>query len=72
MHMVEVIIASVPHRERLVAEIWYDGVHIAEISQEGRELEVQLYSGGDGMSIPLDRLLAALQEAREKLLGNPG
>ena len=44
MSKFRITIASLPDRERLVAEIIYDGVQWAEISQETDEVVVQFYS----------------------------
>lgn len=41
MNQFEVLIASLPHRERLVAEIYYDNMYWAQISHEEEELVVQ-------------------------------
>lgn len=39
-------IASVPGREKLVAEIWYKNTMIAEINQELSFLEIELFQTG--------------------------
>ncbi len=43
MRKFDITIASLPDRENLVAEILYDGVQQAEISQETEALIIQLY-----------------------------
>ena len=43
MSKFQIIIASLPDRERVVAEIYYNNMHWAEISQEGKEPLIQFY-----------------------------
>ena len=67
----EIIIASVPDREKLVAEIWANNQMIAEISQEQEELEVEIYCNQRKQPVKLnyDAFLEILSEAKVKLLG---
>ncbi len=69
METFEVIVASSPDRERLVAEIWFGNIHIAEIRFDEAEPEITLYAGQDGVLLPLDGFLVALENARVKLCG---
>jgi len=62
----EVVIASPPDRARLVAEIWLGQNMIAEISQEGPEMVVEVYSSGS-MKLGLARFIAALEDAQSRL-----
>ena len=39
----EILIASLPHREHLVAEIYYNNMYWAQISRENEELVIQFY-----------------------------
>ena len=68
MSQFKIEIASVPHRENLVAEIWYSEVLIAEINQEKENLEIQLYPVGE-ISVNLEEYLDALHTAKKELLG---
>lgn len=70
MEKFRITLASLPDREHLVAEILYDGIEWAEISQETSELIVQIYSHPtkDFWEFPLDETLEALEMARAKLL----
>lgn len=71
MEKFRIIIASLPDRERLVAEILYKGVQWAEISQEKEdELIIQLYSHPreKNWEFPYDEALQILEEAKNKLL----
>ncbi len=66
-----ITIGSLPHKERLVADIFYDNVQWAEISQEvDDELVIEFYAhprGGD-WSFPLEEALKILEQAKNKLL----
>ncbi len=44
MNEAEKMIASLPHRERPVAEIFYNNMYWVQISQETDELKIQFYS----------------------------
>lgn len=68
MNKFEIIIASVPDREHLVAEIWYTEILIAEISQENEKLEIELYQFKK-VKFVFDEFLDALNSAKEKLIG---
>ena len=64
-------IASLPDRERLVAEILYEGVQWAEISQEtDDELNIQFYAHPRKKywEFPFEEALKVLEEAKNKLL----
>lgn len=71
MEKFRITIASLPDRERLVAEILYEGVQWAEISQEkDDELIIQLYPHPreKHWEFPYDDALRTLEEAKNKLL----
>ena len=65
-----VMIADLPDRENLVAEIVYDHVHWAEISKEGEEVMIQFYSHPRQRywEFPLEDALAALEKAKKRFL----
>ena len=67
----DITISSPPDRERLVAEILFDGVQWAEVNQEKETLEVEFYARPDGTPwrVPLDVAVGALSDARAKLVG---
>ncbi|NGX48222.1 MAG: hypothetical protein K1000chlam3_01612 [Chlamydiae bacterium] len=71
MEKFRITIASLPDREEIEAEILYDGVQWAEISQETDELVVQFYSHPRQKfwEFPLDEALEAPEKAKKKLLG---
>lgn len=70
MERFRITVASLPDRERLVAEILYEGVQWAEISQEADDLLVQFYSHPrqEFWEFSLDEVLKILEQAKEKLL----
>jgi hypothetical protein len=64
--MIRIQVASVPDRDNLVAELWFENVQLAEISREQGQFEVEVYASG--VSIPLDQYLDALARAKEELM----
>jgi hypothetical protein len=70
--MIEILIASLPDREKVVAELWLDQEMLAEINQEQDILMLECYPGFEGRAwaVPLDEFVAALNTAKEKLVGN--
>ena len=66
-----ITLASLPDREHLVAEIVYDGVQWAEISQESDELIIQFYSHpkGEFWEFSCDEAIKILEKAKLRLLG---
>ena len=65
---IEIVVASLPDRDRLVAELWWEDQRLAEINQE-HGLSVELYPRQDGRPwrIPLTLLESGLTDARAKL-----
>jgi len=59
-------IASVPDRERLVAEIWYAEKLVAEINQEKGNLEIEFYEFGK-ISFGLEEFIKILETAKKEL-----
>jgi hypothetical protein len=59
-------ITSVPDRDRLVAEIWYDNKLIAEIIQEQDDMEIEIYCEEE-RRFYLTSFLNAIEEATQKL-----
>ena len=74
MEKFRVTIGSVPDRENLVADIFYEGVQWAEISQETEKLLIQFYSHPreEYWEFPLDEALKVLEEAKKKFLNMGG
>ena len=71
MEKFRITVASLPDREHLVAEILYEGIQWAEISQETGELIIQFYSHPRQKywEFPIDEALKVLEQAKKKLLG---
>jgi hypothetical protein len=66
MSKFKIEISSVPDRENLVAEIWYNEILIAEISQEGESSEIELYKS-ENIRFDLDGFLETLKYAKKEL-----
>lgn len=66
---IEIQIASVPDREKVVAELWVGDTQIAEVSNENDEMRVEFYSAPvpNQLTLSLDDLLEALAGARRNL-----
>ncbi len=68
----EFLITSPFDRENLVCEIYYHGELLAEISQEGTEMSIEIYphENNKWWQISLPKLQNALEAAKKHLLGN--
>jgi len=66
----QIQIASVPDRERVVAEIWYENFLIAELNNDSGELKIELYQKGNVSfgSLNYSDFLTALTKAGDKLI----
>jgi hypothetical protein len=66
------VIASLPDKERVVAELYTSDEQWAEISQEGERPIITIYPAFSGASwqFDLDTLIYTLEEVRRKLLGD--
>jgi len=71
MEKFRITVASLPDREHLVAEIIYDGVQWAEISQEKGGLDVQFYAHPRQRywDFQFNEVIEILEKAKQKLLG---
>lgn len=63
------MIATLPHRERPVAEIYYNNMYWVQISQETDELVIQFYSHPTEKSweFQFDEALEAIEKAKNLL-----
>ena len=70
--MIKINIASVPDREKVVAELWIKNYQFAEISKEQEEVLVEFFCYREikWSGIPLLELVQKLQEANERLSSN--
>jgi len=68
--MMTVTIASVPDREKLVAELWYEQELRGEISQDTGELVLEIYPSSTSRfrQLKCEDLIHAVQQAENKLL----
>lgn len=64
MSKYKIVIASVPDRDKLVAEIWFEQILIAEVNQENDQLEIELFSSGKKV-INLDEFIRELEVAKQ-------
>lgn len=63
----EILIASPPDREKLVAEIWYNEILVAEINQETEKLEIEFYLN-EKIAFELDDFFETLERAKRKII----
>jgi hypothetical protein len=57
MNKFRIEITDVPYREKLIAEIWFEEIHVAEINQETQDLEIEIF--------PTERVKVPLRDFRE-------
>ena len=67
MSKFKIEISSVPDRENLVAEIWYNEILVAEINQETEKLEIEFYLN-EKIAFEFDDLFETLKIARTKIM----
>ena len=70
MEKFEILIASLPDKENLVAEIYYENMYWAEISKEMDEVVIQFYSHPKKKywEFSLDEALDILSKAKARFL----
>lgn len=68
--MMTITIASVPDREKPVAELWHEQELWGEISQETEDLLLEIYPNPSHISSQLkcEELIEIIQRAKDKLL----
>jgi hypothetical protein len=68
--MMTITIASVPDRDKLVAELWYGPELWGEISQDTGELVLEIYPSSTHhfRQLKCEELILAVQQAKDKLL----
>ena len=71
MSKFEMIISTLPHRERPVAEIYYTNMYWVQISQETDDLIIQFYSHpiNKCWELPLEEAIRVIEKAKAKLIG---
>jgi len=60
-------VCSVPDRDNLVAELWFNGNMICELNTENTNMEIIFYHDKEGV-YNFDDFVKALQRAKEELL----
>lgn len=69
MKKLSIQILSVPHHEKLIAEIQFENYVIAEISHDENDVQIEVFSYDDiQIQISLDEYIKILKKAKEKLL----
>ena len=70
MNKFDITMASLPHRENLVAEIFYENVQWVEISNDTEDIIIQFYSHPRKgyWEFPLDEALNILERAKKRFL----
>ncbi len=66
MEKFEILISSPPDRNKLVAEIWFENRHIAEINHENDYLEIEIYPS-KMVKVCFEDFVKVLKIAKEKL-----
>jgi hypothetical protein len=67
MSKFKIEMSSVPDRENLVAEIWYNEIFVAEINQETEKLKIEFYLN-EKIAFDLDAFFEALEMAKRKIM----
>ncbi len=65
----DISIGSVPHREELVADIFYENQHFAEISEDTGKMIIEVYPDlkKDYWEFNFDEFIEALNKAKKRL-----
>jgi len=70
MEEFRITVNSLPDRENLVAEIYYQHYQFAEISQEAGELKIQFYPHPkeEFWEFSIDKIIRIIEKAKKKLI----
>ena len=65
-----ITVGSFPDKNNLVADICYENTQVAEISNENKEMLIQIYcyEGRDYWEFSLDEFQKIVEEAKRKLI----
>ncbi len=66
MNKLWIQIASPSYRDKLVAEIWFGDIHVAEINQDSEDLEIEIFDL-ERIKVPLKDFQAAIETAIKEL-----
>lgn len=70
MEKILIQIASVPYRDKLIAEIQYNNYIIAELNQERDEVRIEVFSYDDlSVDFSVDDFIETIKAAKRKLVG---
>ena len=67
MSKFKIELSSVPDRENLVAEIWYENKMVAEVNKETEKFVIEFYLD-EKISFMLDEFLEVLENAKRRIL----
>jgi len=67
MSKFKIEISSVPDRENVVVEIWFDETLVAEINQETGKLEIEFYLS-EKIAFELSEFQETLEMAKRKMM----
>ena len=67
MSKFKIELSSVPDRENLVAEIWYEKKMVAEVNKETEKFVIEFYLD-EKKSFMLDEFLEVLENAKRRIL----
>ena len=67
MSKFNVELSSVPDRENLVAEIWYENKMVAEVNKETEKFVIE-FCLDEKISFMLDEFLEVLENAKRRIL----
>ena len=72
MNKFSIEVGSLPDRESLVSEIYYEDLQFAEISQETSDLIIQLYGypNKPTWKFSLNEFQEIIEKAKQKLIGD--
>ena len=71
MNKFEILIVTLPNRERPVAEMYYNNMYWVQISQEIDDLLIQFYAHPNKKcwEFQIDEALEVIEKAKKKLIG---
>ncbi len=66
----EITVGSLPDKNNLVADIFYENIQVAEISNENKELLIQIYcyKDKDYWEFSLDEFQKVVEKAKQRLI----
>ncbi|NGX56367.1 MAG: hypothetical protein K1060chlam5_00605 [Candidatus Anoxychlamydiales bacterium] len=70
MNKFKITVGSLPDKNNLVADIIYENIQVAEISNENKELLIQIYcyKDKDYWEFSLEEFQKVIEQAKQKLI----